>query len=126
MPFMDRDSFIALLDRLGDPDDAKALAAGREIHQRMTAANLRWSDLLLTEEGEAGDDGAVAGSQEPLDQPAAAGEIDGALIDRLLARSTLSDDTRQEIEGLREDIASGAFSARDRKYLQDLEARLSR
>ena len=30
MPFLDRDSLIALLDRLGDADDAKAMAAARE------------------------------------------------------------------------------------------------
>ena len=47
MPFLDRDSFIALLERLGDTDDTKCLAAAREIHQRMSAAHLAWQDLLL-------------------------------------------------------------------------------
>jgi len=128
MPFMDRNSFITLLDKLGDADDAVCLAAAREIHQRMEQSNLQWSDLLVPVNGEAvaGDDDAEAPAGEPLDQPAQAGSEDYALIDRLLARSGLSDDTREELTGMRADIASGEFSARDRKYLQNLEARLGR
>ncbi len=123
MPFMDRDSFIALLDRLGDPDDAKTLAAAREIHQRMTAANLKWSDLLLPPEGQ---DTGTPDADAPLDRPAPPIGKDYALIDRLLARPNLSQDTRDEIAGLRADIESGEFTARDRKYLQSLEARLAK
>jgi hypothetical protein len=47
MPFMDRDSFIGLLERLGSPDDAEALAAAREIDGRMKEAGLSWEDLLV-------------------------------------------------------------------------------
>lgn len=128
MPFMDRESFIVLLDKLGDPDDAACLAAAREVHQRMQQSNLQWSDLLVPVNGggAAGEDDVEAPAGEPLDQPAQAGSDDYALIDRLLARSGLSDDTREELTGMRADIASGEFSARDRKYLQSLEARLSR
>lgn len=125
MPFLDRDSLIALLDRLGDADDAKTLAAAREIHQRMTAAKLRWSDLLLPPDGAESDAGAGDG-ESPLDRPAPPLGEDYALIDRLLARAGLSQDTRDELAGLRADIDSGEFTARDRKYLQSLEARLSR
>jgi hypothetical protein len=123
MPFLDRDSFIALLDRLGDTDDAKTLAAAREIHRRMTAANLKWSDLLLPAGAE---DTGAPDTEAPLDRPAPPVGEDYALIDRLLARDSLSQDTREEITGLRADIDSGEFTARDRKYLQSLEARLSR
>lgn len=123
MPFMDRESFIALLDKLGDPDDATCLAAAREIHQRMQAANLQWGDLLVSVDG---GDGVEAPEGEPLDQPAQAAGDDYALIDRLLARSGLSDETRDELTGMRADIANGDFSERDRRYLQSLEARLTR
>jgi hypothetical protein len=129
MPFLDRDSFIALLDRLGDADDGKVLSAAREIHQRMSAADLKWGDLLLPTAGSASAEsaGAEGGDGEgTLDQPAQAAGDDYVLIDRLLARSTLSPDTREELAGLRADIDSGAFTARDRKYLQSLEARLKR
>ena len=123
MPFMDRNSFIALLDKLGDADDATCLAAAREIHQRMQQSNLQWSDLLVPVDG--GDPAEVA-EAEPLDEPAKPASEDYALIDRLLARGGLSEDTREELTGMRADIASGEFSARDRKYLQSLDARLSR
>ena len=123
MPFMDRNSFIALLDKLGDADDATCLAAAREIHQRMQQSNLQWSDLLVPVDRS---DPAEVTEGEPLDQPAQAGSDDYVLIDRLLARGNLSDDTREELTGMRADIASGEFSARDRKYLQSLDARLSR
>ena len=123
MPFLDRDSFIALLDKLGDAEDAKALAAARDIHQRITAANLKWSDLLLpTDIGEAD----AGDSEAPLDGPAPPVSEDYALIDRLLARSDLSQDTREELAGLRKDIDSGEFTGRDRKYLESLESRLGR
>jgi hypothetical protein len=123
MPFLDRDSLIALLDRLGDADDAKALAAAREIHQRVTAASLKWSDLLLPTDGDGTD---AADGEALLDRPAAPVSEDYALVDLLLARRDLSQDTREELTGLRADIDSGEFTARDRKYLQNLEARLGR
>jgi hypothetical protein len=127
MPFMDRDSFIALLNKLGDGDDASCLAAAREIHQRMQTANLKWSDLLLPMGGRDDDDADEAtDGGEPLDRSAEPITEDFALIDRLLARSDLSEDMRDELTGMREDIGSGEFTARDRKYLQSLEARLSR
>jgi hypothetical protein len=123
MPFLDRDSLIAQLDRLGDADDAKALAAAREIHQRVTAANLKWGDLLLPTDGVGTN---AADSEALLDRPAAPVSEDYALVDLLLARRDLSQDTREELTGLRADIDSGEFTARDRKYLQSLEARLGR
>jgi hypothetical protein len=125
MPFLDRDPFIALLDQLGDSDDTKVLAAARDIHRRMNDAGLNWGDLLLPTGGDQTEAEPEA-IDPPLDQPAPAAGDDTALIGRLLARPGLSDDTRQEIEDLRADIASGVFTARDRKYLQALEARLGR
>jgi hypothetical protein len=125
MPFMDRPSFIALLDKLGDPDDANVVTAAREIDRRMRAANLKWDDLLRAA-GQADDEPQAADDGEPLDAPATPADVDYALIDRLLARSGLSDELRDELAALKADIAGGQFSERDRKYLQSLEARLSR
>ena len=124
MPFLDRDSFIALLERLGDTDDTKCLAAAREIHQRMSAAHLAWQDLLLP--ADADQETGTAESEEPSGRPTPPVSEDYALVDRMLARENLAQDTREELTGLRADIDSGEFTARDRKYLQSLEARLSR
>jgi hypothetical protein len=46
MPYLDRASFIALLDRLGSADDSEALAAAREIDRRKRDAGATWADLL--------------------------------------------------------------------------------
>ncbi|SRR5258706_9386947 len=124
MPFLDRDGFIALLDKLGDAEDANVVAAAREIHQRMASANLQWKDLLLPPD--ASDSDSDPDDSPSLDSPASPVSEDYALVDRLLARSGLSQDSRDELTGLRADIDGGEFTARDRKYLQSLEARLGR
>jgi hypothetical protein len=128
MPFLDRQGFISLLERLGDPDDAVVVRSAREIHRRMQAAGVSWDELLRAP---AEDDDSLTSSAMPvdpelLDLPADAAVDDLALIDGLLAGDALSETTRQEIEDMRADIQRGDFTARDRKYLQDLAARLRR
>ena len=125
MPFIDRPSFIALLDKLGDPDDTQVVVAAREIDRRMKAANLQWDDLLRPAGG-VEDEPETSADAAPLDQPATPAGDDYALIDGILGRSGLSDDLREELTGMKSDIAAGQFSERDRKYLQSLAARLSR
>ncbi len=49
-----------------------------------------------------------------------------ALIARLLAKSDISKDMRQELQGYKEDIAEGEFEDMDRKYLRALHARLTK
>ena len=48
-----------------------------------------------------------------------------ALIDRLLAKPDMSEQTQSELLGHKEDVAKGRFEETDRKYLRDLESRLS-
>jgi len=135
MPFTDRPGFLALLDRLDDPDDAVVVAVAREIQSRLRTAGVTWNDLLLPVGDPADPDslgsvpGSVPGSvfeSAQLDQPADPATEDLAAIDRLLARPGLTETTRQELADMRADIGSGEFSARDRRYLRDLEARLVR
>lgn len=150
MPFMDRDTFIALLERLGSPDDAEALAAGREIDQRMKESGISWHDLLVPPpppEGvrvyDAPEEGAPAGAR-PLaddDGPLHAGDEDEeeaprrpvdpdawkderALIEKLLAEHDLSPATRSELKDYRTDIDEGEFTEMDARYLRALSARL--
>jgi len=125
MPFMDRPSFIALLDQLGDPDDTKVVIAAREVDRRMKAANLQWDDLLRPAGGMQAEPDTSTDAP-PLDQPATPAGDDYAVIDRILGRSGLSDELREELTGMKADITAGQFSERDRKYLQSLDARLSR
>ncbi|CAK0743660.1 conserved hypothetical protein [Azospirillaceae bacterium] len=148
MPYLDRTSFIELLDTLGDPDDAKALAAAREIHRRVKATEQEWDALLTTAPGTAAlrpldeyDDPdvdihefdirdvengvALDLSPVPPEQAAEFAE-ELSLIDALLGRHGVSTETRRELADLRNDIASGDFSDRDRIYLRDLTGRLER
>ena len=49
-----------------------------------------------------------------------------ALIDELLAKSNISADMREELEGYKTDIAAGEFETRDRHYLSAVHKRLSK
>ena len=49
-----------------------------------------------------------------------------ALIDELLAKSKISTDMREELEGYKTDIAAGEFAALDRRYLGAVHKRLSK
>jgi len=127
MPFMDRTSFIGLLDRLGDPDDATVIAAARDIDLRMREAGVTWDAILVAaradEEPEVGT-GALLSADTPV--PLADGlEDDLARIDRLLTAYELSADTRGELQDYRSEIQDGTFTDMDRRYLRDLEVRLA-
>ncbi len=126
MPFMDRTSFIGLLDRLGDPDAAAALAAAREIDRRLREAGVTWDGILVpaaVEEPEVGD-GSLLVADEPV--PVAEGlEEDLTRIERLLTAYQLSAETRAELEDYRAEIQDGTFTDMDRRYLRDLEVRLA-
>ncbi|EWY40398.1 hypothetical protein N825_36965 [Skermanella stibiiresistens SB22] len=134
MPHLDRDSFIALLDRLGDPDETEALASAREIDRRVRASGMGWNDLLVpppgTSVGALDDDyHGTFTDDDPLyvaPRRRANGYADDmVLIDGLLADETLGETTRQELMDLKNDIAEGEFTDMDSKYLRDLHARLT-
>lgn len=129
MPHLDRDSFVALLHRLGDADDAAVLAAARAIDARVREAGLDWNDLLVPPPAAAGDDtpevdvgeAPPEGDGQPGPEECA---HDLALIDAMLARPSLSAETRAELEEMRGQIAAGSHSRMDSRYLRGLHARL--
>ena len=49
-----------------------------------------------------------------------------ALIDKLLAKTNISADLREELKGYKTDIAEGEFDARDRRYVSAIFKRLSK
>jgi hypothetical protein len=110
MPNTDRESFIALLDRLGGSDDADILAAAREASRRLAASGLSWEDLL----------------RPPTAPVVELTGDDAELIDRLLADSAVTAATKDELRDFRNDLAKGALDPLDRKYLHDLARRISR
>jgi hypothetical protein len=137
MPHLDRDSFIALLNRLGDPDEAEALAAAREIDRRVQESGMTWSDLLAPPPSATGsnresyDDYRGAFTDDDLfdinqPRPREGYASDTALIDELLTNQDLAPETRQELMDFKSDIAEGEFTDMDAKYLRGLHARLTR
>jgi hypothetical protein len=137
MPHLDRDSFIALLNRLGDPDEAEALAAAREIDRRVRESGLTWSELLVSPSSATGIDGEDyndyrgAFTDDDLfdvtpGRPRESYGSDTALIEELLTNQNLTLETRQELLDFKSDIAEGEFTDMDAKYLRDLYARLTR
>jgi len=137
MTIADRDSLIALLDKLGSPDDAEALAAARALDARVKQEGKRWDDILarngagpdgdaLDQGGPDDDDDDVPGvAPEPAESVGdASGDL--SVIERLLTGHELSADTREILEDLKEEIKDGSFSAADRRYVQGLQARLGK
>ena len=120
MPASDRTGFIALLEQLRQDDDAAVVAAAREITARMDASGLTWEALIVEADAEDDlDDGDTAFV------PVSDASSDAELIDNLLARGDLSEDTRDELEGYKQDIAEGDFTEADSQYLRALAKRLS-
>lgn len=144
MAELDRQTLLDLLNRFDDADDANVAAAAREAQQALTEAGLSWDDVLVPAEVEAEDedeyeeydaddevdDAEVDDADGDTDNviPISAGEAreDLALIDRILRDHNVSEDTREELEGYREDIEAGEFTASDRNYLKALKKRLSK
>ncbi|MQP63948.1 hypothetical protein GE253_01175 [Niveispirillum sp. SYP-B3756] len=128
MPFMDRESFIDLLNRLGDGDDQVVLAAARTIHARVAESRFGWDGLLLPAGGSS-DEPAPPDASTPRPVlptlPVAEEEPDADLIDRLLRDYDLSDMTRGDLLEMKAQADQGSLLPDDSKYLRDLAARLA-
>lgn len=131
MPFMDRDSFIALLNSFGDPDDEKVLANARTVHARMVDAGVSWDSLLVPAPGSTidvvEDDTLAPDTDDLAEEGAAPGSYDedASLIDHMLGEYALSDDTRRELMDLKADITAGEFTRQDSRYIRNLANRLA-
>jgi hypothetical protein len=129
MPDLDRAELLELLGRLGAPDDATALAAARELHGKVSEAGLSWDTLLLLDADATGPEQDGSSDEEtPSDAPSerpTGGKAEVALlIERLLARSSISDTLREELVEFKRAIADGSFDEMDAKYVRALAKRL--
>lgn len=132
----DRENVMMLLEKLGEPDDSEALSAARNLHGLVSGSGLTWDDLLVPD-GQAvaapdlsdGDDFDEADKYESEfdDQVVPTGEAAADLkrINQLMDRKDISANLREELEGYKEDIKEGEFTASDRQYLAALQKRLS-
>jgi hypothetical protein len=120
MPASDRTGFIALLEQLRQEDDAAVVAAARDIIARMDADGLTWEALIV----DVDDEDDFEDGEDVAFVPVSDASGDAELIDNLLARGDLSEDTREELEDYKRDIAEGDFTEADSQYLQALAKRI--
>ena len=132
----DRETVIELLGRLGEPDDSQALSAARDLHGIISGSGLTWDDLLVPDgEATTGQDHHGNEDFDDIDEsepdfddevvPTGEAEADIKRIVKLLERKDISAALREELEGYKEDIEEGDFTASDRQYLLALQERLS-
>ena len=129
---LNRDEIVGLLQKLGSEPDAEVLEAARQVHARITAAGMTWDDLLIPDRAAEDTDDAEYEdlededdeSAEPAAKTAGKNAESLTLIGKLLAKSGISQDLRDELEGYKADIAEGDFGEADRRYLKAISARL--
>jgi DNA primase len=129
MSEIDRDSFLESLERLLSDDDQEVVAAARTIREQMREAGVTWDMLLVQAPGEDDHDDYVDEEEDEAESPhvaAARAPSDAlALIDELLTKHEISDETREELADYKEDIAAGEFTEADHRYLQALYQRVT-
>ena len=134
MANLDRPAIIELLGRFAAEDDATVLAAARELHRTVSGSGLTWNEVLRADLNVAsanGDQSSEAGSDDlsgdhrPTGESSAADKSEAArLIDRLLARKTISSALREELAELKRTAAEGSLDAMDQRYIRALAKRL--
>jgi|SRR5215470_2167263 len=125
MPDLDRAELLDLLGRLGAEDDATVLAAARALHGKLRESGLTWDELLRLD-ADASDAGAVYDDTAATAGASYTGgkEEVARLIERLLARPSISDTLREELTDFKHAIADGTFEEMDAQYVRALAKRL--
>ena len=126
MPDLDRAELLDLLGRLGAEDDATVLAAARELHGKLRGSGLTWDELLQLDTDTGDADTAQHGDTAGADGALTTGGKDevARLIERLLARQSISDTLREELVDFKRAIADGTFEEMDARYVRALAKRL--
>jgi len=135
MTLPDRNDLLDLLDQLGGTDDAAVVTAARTLHARVRMSGLEWSALLVTslppEEDDQDDldDSEVRSLEEHAGFEPDPGTEDPSamlgMIEGLLARDDLSEETRAELATFRAGIDAGDLEPADQRYLLALHRRLA-
>jgi len=121
MADLDRTQLIDLLGRLSDGDDAVALAAAREVSRKLTEAGLTWNELLQPDDATV--PAAAAKAESSPREPVVQGG-EARLIERLLARSDISETLRADLSDFKKQVADGKLHRDDAEYIRALAKRL--
>jgi hypothetical protein len=129
MPDLDRAELLELLGRLGAPDDASVLAAARALHGKISESGLTWDTLLQLDADASSREQDESPPEEsssdaPGERPSGGKAEVASMIERLLARTTISDTLREELVDFKHAIADGSFDEMDAQYVRALAKRL--
>jgi len=125
MANLDRAGMIDLLSRLGDASDETVLAAARELNRQVSESGRTWDDLLRADlDAEVEPEPTEMSAAVSADEPTGGKAEVARLIDRLLARKTISDSLREDLTEIKGNIADGTFDDMDAKYVRALAKRL--
>jgi len=140
---LNRDEFVALLNKLGSENDAEVLSVARDLHAKVTVAGVTWDALLAPDRpnDDAGDEGddeapqARASSGGNDDTLVAPNADHGALSDAekdearqlidAIGKMQISDQTRAELADHAADLLDGRMEQMDLRYLRALSRRLA-
>lgn len=109
-----------------DEDDALDEADDRDEDDAVDEDDDRDEDDALDEGGDRDEDQDEDEDQEATSDPSVKDAEALKLIERLLEKSGLRDETRAELRDYKKDIAAGEFDAMDGRYLKALASRLSK
>ena len=127
MPNLDRAELLELLGQLGAADDASVLAAARALHSKISESGQTWDALLQLDpdaDGREPDDSPETSSDASSERPSGGKAEVAVLIERLLARSSISDTLREELVDFKRALADGSFDEMDAQYVRALAKRL--
>ena len=134
---LERNQVIELLEKLGSEQDQDALAAARMLHSQITESGMGWDDLLVGDKPEAEeqpqddslpdeDDNIADDAVEPDTRFTGDETQTLSLIEKLLARDSISSEFREELEEYKTSISDGIFEANDHRYVHAVYARLTK
>jgi len=122
MADLDRAAVIDLLGRLGAESDADALAAARELSRLVRESGLSWAQLLRPDD--ATEQSIVAARTVERPSAAAGHGAEARLVERLLARTDISDTLRSDLNDFKKQIAGGKLDREDADYIRAVAKRL--
>jgi len=127
---LNRQNFIDLLNKLGDPNDDEVIAAARDLSAQVVVSGLTWDDLLLPQEEEAEEEEAEEEEKEEEEEeepPLSEEEEKEALsLINQISELGVSAETKKELEEYKIDIKEGEFEKMDLNYLRALHKRLAK